>query len=309
MKNEIAYFYHLYPEQIKKKGNTYIFSYQSKKYTFTPYTRSLEEIEDLFLLNRSLVSQNIFFPKILQNIMNQALTFLNGKYYIMKEEILPEEKLQFTEVAYQMNYHFPFDKLKNIRRNNWPALWENKIDYFEYQREHIYQKFPKLSEGLDYFIGLTENAIAYIRMIESNFLKTTKDSLTFTRRRVRVSDTLSDFYNPTSLVIDHKVRDIAEFLKSCFFETDLSESEMEKYIKQLDLSDYGWGLFFGRMLFPSYFFDVYEKIINDKENEDRIIPILQKIDAYKDFLSSIQIFISQYHSIPKIQWLQKKEVL
>ncbi len=310
LKNEIAYYYHLYPEQLIKKGNTYFFNYQNKRYSLEPYKRNLDEIENLYLLNRILVEQNIFFPKLLVNVMNQVLTSINGRYYCLKEELLPQEKVRIEEIIYPMSYTLPVEKLKNIRRDQWAQLWESKIDYFEYQRSHIEQKFPKLVEGLDYFIGMSENAIAYVKTIEKTIPKTRLDTLTFARRRVKAKSTLSEFYDPLSFVMDYKVRDIAEFIKSCFFETDILETELEKWILSLQLSDYGFGMFFGRMLFPSYYFDLYENIINGKENENKIEQVLSKIDAYIEFLNTIALQITRRHSIPFPQWISsKKEVL
>ncbi len=310
MKNEIAYFYHLYPEKIIKRKERYVFENQGKNYVLYPYNRSLHEIEAIFALNQALARQNAFFPRLILNGMQQALTFLNGKYYILKEDILPSQNIHFQEVSYQMNYTFPQNQLKSIQRNNWAALWESKIDYFEYQREHIYQKFPILTSGLDYFIGLAENAIAYVKTVEKNVLKTGNDTLTFARRRVHVNDTLSDFYDPLNLVIDYKVRDIAEYIKSCFFDSDITGEVLENWLLQLQLSPYSWGLLMGRLLFPSYYFDLYEQIVNGKENEERILNVLEKIDEFREFLGNLQEKIRKDIKIPMVEWLQtKKEML
>ena len=64
------------------------------------------------------------------------------------------------------------------------------------------------------------------------------------------------------------------------------------------------------MLFPSYYFDLYENIINGKENENKIEQVLSKIDAYIEFLNTIALQITRRHSIPFPQWISsKKEVL
>lgn len=310
MKNEIGYFYHLYPEKLVKKGKKYCFQYQNKNYMLYQYTRALEELEALVLLNQALVNQNVFFPKIVKNVMQQALTFINGKYYLLKEEVLPLQKITWKEVIYQAPYLIPVSHLKRINRTNWTTLWEKKIDYFEYQREHIYQKFPILAENLDYFIGLAENAIAYVKEVEQNLKKSNKDLPTFSRKRIHANTTLSDFYDPLIFVVDHKARDVSEFMKSCFFEMDISFDEMESWLETIDFSTYGWGLFFGRMLFPSYFFDLYEAIVNGIEREEQIEKILQKIDRYQDALTLLQIKIQKKVRMPSVGWLNiKKEVL
>lgn len=311
MKNEIAYFYHLYPTKLIKKEKKYYFEYLGKNYTLCPYTRNLIEQEDLYLLNVTLTQKNLFFPKMIKNIKGETLTFINGKYYVLKQETLSEEVITFEQVKYQFPYLLPLYQLKNIARNNWPLLWEKKIDYFEYQREHIYQKFPKLVEYLDYFIGLAENAIAYIKEIEQQIPKKETDRLTFTRRRIHAQDKLPQFYDPICFVIDHKARDLSEFIKSSFFEMDISQKQILYWIEELQLSNYGWGLFFGRMLFPTFFFDLYEEIVNENAEENRMDEILDRMDDYQELLAAIQVKIRNKNHLPEIQWIHriKKEGL
>lgn len=300
LKNEIAYFYHLYPTSIVAKMQTYSFEYQSKKYKFCPYTRNLNEVEALFTLNQALTQQNYFFPKMILNVRQQILTDVNGKYYLLIEERLPIKQLNFKEVAYPLNYSFPQDKIMSLKRNNWSYLWQIKIDYFEYQREHIDKKFPFLMEGLDYFLGLAENAISYLNTIDKMCSKTNQDILTFTRRRVSVNDTLSEFYNPLNFVIDYKVRDISEFIKSCFFETDISVNQLKQWVLELKLSSYSCGLLLARLLFPTYYFDLYEQIVNGVKKEKEIEKVIRKIEDYIKFLIDIQEILQTKNQIPPI---------
>ena len=264
----------------------------------------------LLLLNEILTQENIFFPKIVKNIAGEMLTFLNGKYYVLKEDILPLKPLVFAQVKYQNRYLLPLNQLKSIQRSNWVNLWEKKVDYFEYQKKHIFQKFPYLVENLDYFIGLAENAIAYVKEINASVKKSETDQLTFTRRRVEADEKLSAFYDPLCFVIDHKARDLSEYIKSYFFQYELSTEEWKSWIRQIQMSDYGWGLFFGRMLFPSFFFDLYEKIVNRTTTVKEIDKILEKVDEYQEFLFLLQEEIHLQHKIPEVDWLSKrKEVL
>ena len=155
-------------------------------------------------------------------------------------------------------------------------------------------------EGLDYFLGLAENAIGYLNIIDKMYSKTNQDILTFTRRRVSANDTLSEFYNPINFVIDYKVRDISEFIKSCFFETDISVSQLKQWVLELKLSSYSCGLLLARLLFPTYYFDLYEQIVNGTKKEKEIEKVIRKIEDYIKFLIDIQEILQTKNQIPPI---------
>ena len=57
------------------------------------------------------------------------------------------------------------------------------------------------------------------------------------------------------------------------------------------------------MLFPSYFFDMYEKIINDNFAEKEIIPIINNIKNYEKYLKNIFYLINKKNRIPQVDWL------
>ena len=49
------------------------------------------------------------------------------------------------------------DSYKIISRTNWSKLWEDKVDYFEYQMGHLIKKYPILYNTIDYYLGISEN--------------------------------------------------------------------------------------------------------------------------------------------------------
>ena len=66
--------------------------------------------------------------------------------------------------------------------------------------------------------------------------------------------------------------------------------------------------FYGRLLYPSYFFDLYDEIINDNLQEDIINRIIIKNKDYEIFLKEIYFYIvNKYNKyIPEIDWLIKR---
>ena len=61
----------------------------------------------------------------------------------------------------------------------------------------------------------------------------------------------------------------------------------------------------GRMLFPSNYFDYYEKIVNDTIAENKIIEIIEKSEDYEYFLKVIYLKMKKKYQIQRIDWLDK----
>ena len=67
-------------------------------------------------------------------------------------------------------------------------------------------------------------------------------------------------------------------------------------------------MLYARLLYPSYYFDIYEHIMNDNESEDKLMPIIEKCDKYELFLKQAYYEITKYVNLDKIDWLIKKEL-
>ena len=102
---------------------------------------------------------------------------------------------------------------KNLDCSDWKRLWEEKIDYFEYQLSQFGNKHPLIRESFAYYTGYVEMAISLL-----NDLPKKNNNLVLTHKRIRGNSTLYDLYDPFNFVIDHKVRDAAEYFKSKIFE-------------------------------------------------------------------------------------------
>ena len=60
-------------------------------------------------------------------------------------------------------------------------------------------------------------------------------------------------------------------------------------------------------MYPSYYFDIYEVIMNNLENEEKLIPIIERADEYEDFLRDAYIEINKYAPIEGIDWILNKK--
>ena len=307
LNNTISYYYHLYPETIIKRKKKYIFEYHQVYYIFEPITRPLNEMEEILRLNEYSSFYNSSIGLIEKNIEGKYITILNNKYYVLISNRAPNRRIYFSDLLVVKDF-IPLNNFMLLKRNDWVNLWSKKNDYFEYQKEYIKTKFPILYYSLDYYIGLSENAISYIGQVEREMKPSERDHLVLAKKRVHYNDNLHEFQSPLNIVIDYKERDVSEYFKSLFLDDCYNEEEIINYLKKLPASGFGMGLLMGRMLFPSFYFDLYKKIVNDVIPEKEIYKIIDKSDDYEYFLRFIYFEINKIIKIPRIDWLHKDVV-
>ena len=298
MKNTLFYYYHLTPEKIIKKDNYYYFYLDNYIYYLYLVNRPLEYINELIMLTRTVNYGN--FMMIIFNVNKEALSIINNRYYILLRS-LKNDYFNINDIYNPTYCPKEVSNLKLLNHSSWNNLWSSKIDYFEYQKDYIKMKYKTLYKTLDYFIGLGENAISYFNATNSYLTKEFTDTLVISRRRVNLDDL--SFYNPLNIVIDNKARDSAEYLKYLFITDNYTYDFLDEFLTNLNYSPYQYGLLIARLLFPSHYFDIYEKIINESLKEKEIIKVLNRTDEYEKFLKYIYNFINKKKPILKIDWL------
>ena len=199
----------------------------------------------------------------------------------------------------------PFIGSKNLFKFDWGSLWSNKIDYFEYQINQIGKKYPILCDSLGYFIGMAENAISYVNYAIS---QNAKENLYFavSHRRIKESDTFFDLYNPINIVVDSRVRDISEYIKHMVINNINPWEDIKKHFLTTRYSYLEWQLLYGRLLFPTYYFDKYELIVSGDCAEEDIVSLISNTKDYEKFLYDFYIFSKNYVNIPGIDWIIKR---
>ena len=302
MKNNINYYYGILTDDVIKNNDEYYFYYNNHEYHLITYNRPYEEIKVLYELNIEMLKRNILVHKFIRNINNSIITYINNQAYVLIELCsYKNNKVFLNDIKYYQNFTQNIDYNKELLRNDWINLWSNKIDYYEYQISELGNKYKILNESIYYYIGLGENAISYLK----NNYNYEKNNYVVSHRRINVKKGSIEFYNPINFIIDNKVRDISEYIKESFFNDKLDIHEIKLYLNNINLSKNDYILLFSRLLFPSYYFDVYDEIINNNLNEEKIINIIEKNSIYEEFLRNIYIFIRKEKNIliEPIDWL------
>lgn len=308
MRNVLNYYYNIMIDKLIQTQKKYIFYDQQYQYIFLPYTRTLEEASAIYALNLELTKTSMLYQRIILNKDHQILTFVNQIPYILLQIPLIEDRLVTLDDLHYKNTVLP-GQLKSMSlliRFDWIHLWKDKIDYFEYQIEHFRKKYTFLMCSISYFIGLGENAISYIQNTLLEEKNTNYLNLVVSHKRVSTTDYLLDYYNPMSLVIDHKTRDIAEYLKSLFYNDCYKIEDIEMFFQYEKMNKTDYRLLFGRLMFPSFYFDLYDQIINGYQPEEKILAITNRVFEYERFLYEVFLIFKKHADIPSVDWITKK---
>ena len=299
MKNAIVYYYNLTPSDIHQRGKEFTFHINEVNYMLFPVERSEQDVKMLYELLFLLYQYGIYYHQIIPNKDNQLVTFINGSAYVLLRIYINDRRKVMLKDLDLLNNVILSGDLQS-KKMNWYDLWTKKIDYFEYQINQLGRKFPLVRESFSYFIGLGENAISLIRNVVQvqNYVS---------HFRVSVNDSLIQFYNPLNLVIDNRVRDACEYFKSCFFELNISLDQLflhiTNYIERNYLTIDECLLFLGRMIYPTYYFDMYEQVVENKIPEKNLLNIISRVDEYEDLLRKLYQYFKSIMTLPEIEWL------
>ena len=309
MKNAIIYYYNLNPSDVHQKNDIYYFKINNSKFFLYPLTRNTDELDSIFQINLELIKNGVFVHKIILNKDKNIVTNINNKPYILFNSAVKKNDLINMYDILELNKKTILLKDNTIlNKSNWINLWERKNDYLEYQVSQFGIKYPVICECFSYYIGLAENAIIYAKNTLTELKPGINDKLVISHRRINEKTTLFDLYNPLEFIIDYNIRDIAEYIKFKFFyNKDSLWEEINDFYNSNQVSQFASRLLYARLLYPTYFFDLYDEILDSEtENEESLVKILDKQEEYEEFLDDFYHFVSTKYYIPPIDWLIKR---
>ena len=128
--------------------------------------------------------------------------------------------------------------------------------------------------------------------------------IVLSHRRVGYPNYKLNFLNPLSFIFDLEVRDVAEYLKAMLFTCEIEEvlEELNTYLKIKKLNIYEAQMLLARLIYPSYYFDTYEKVMDKDEDSEKLVAIIKKVDEIEYFLKKTYELLSSYVNIDKIEW-------
>ena len=305
MNNAILFYYNLKPDKIINNNSYYYFYINNVMYHLITYYKNIDDAESIYKINNYMLSLGLPVHKIIMNKDSKIITYIDNVPYILYQINLSYNKnitLKDINIISKSSYYN-----KNLARDNWDTLWANRIDYLEYHINQNGKKYPIIVESFSYFVGMCENAISYIRNTYDEEKKEYTDNYVISHDKLIYNNNLYSLYDPLNIIIDHKARDLAEYIKLSFFNDNFNiYEELEEHFKNNYYSRYGIRLLFGRVLYPSFYLDMYDQVITNTLNEDKVLEIINRINDYEDYLKNIFIFLNKIYKIPEVEWLMKK---
>ena len=253
---------------------------------------------NIYTINKELINNTLMSEIILNKDKNIITTYHNINYILLKINCNINKDITLEEIDYLSKV-----KIVNNNKSNWGLLWSKKIDYLEELISENGKKYPQVVNSFNYFIGLSENAISYYNNIDID-----NNMMYYISHKVlRPTDKVDSLYNPLNIIYDYRVRDVAEYIKNSFW-TDNHNiyNELNNYLYKNNLSLNEVKLLISRVLFPSFYFDMYEEIFNYNKEEKILNNIINRIDEYEEYLDSIIIYFKKFYPIDEIEWLKKK---
>ncbi len=311
MKQFLKYYYNIDVNNICEKDYNYYFYNDNNLFYIEKNIRTKEEVNDLYEISRELNNKKFPVSTIIINKFGEIVSVYNDiEYILLLINVDTSSDIDLNEIS-KINKLIDLSKdKKNLYRNNWAYLWETKIDYFEYQIKELGYNKNIILNSFSYFIGLAENAISVANIAELKY-KNDIYEIGLSRKRIFYPNMTIDYFNPLYFIFDLEIRDVAEYIKSKFFYADEESiiSEFIVYLKNNNMSNYEANMLFARLLYPSYYFDIYEKIIEDKEEEEKLFDVLNKVNDYEIFLRHIYNEMIKKYNIEKIEWIINKKEL
>lgn len=288
MKNTIMYYYGFENISIIRQKRRKYIKHNNDIYIICRVYNEKEVLE-LYEITRGIP----FFYKFIPNKDGSIFTMYQDFIFVLlkindKSSMITQNK---NQISLDENKKYYLD------RSDWYELWTRKNDYYEYQYQHIKGKYKVIDESINYYIGLAENAISYIANIPINLKEQEKKGL-YPKRLLE-----SEYHNPLNYVIDYKERGLSETLKYLFLNKKYLSQNIENIILSYNCTETGYKLLYGRMLYPSMYFDIYDKVINDFENEKELVNVIKRLKEYEEYLKEIYRIISKHTKIKNIDWL------
>ena len=295
MKNFIYNYYGIYIDELKKDNEKYYFTYNNCNYMISLINNTdiIEEVYSYMLKN------NVETFNIVLNKDNNLYSTINNKNYILL-------KLHGI-LNYELNISdFKTTNISDKSGLNWGELWSNKIDYYELQVRELGIKHQTLLNTFGFFHGLASNAILYYNLTVAKFKE--PKIISISHNRIKYPCLLKDYINPANCLFDFNVRDISEYIKSYLFSNNYDIEYIIEILSRLNTNNLMFNLLYSRLLYPSFYFDIFDEIILNNKNDNEIIKCVNISNRYLNMLKEIYICFYKKYDMFKIEWLDKIKI-
>lgn len=257
------------------------------------------------------------------NIYGEWITSYKGAAYIVfrvsKFDQLEKNMHGMLLVSFhRSNTTYEFEPQSISSYGKWPMLWIEKLTHlekkiFEEANEHPNTYYSLLLDILPYLIGISENAIQYIRESEQEIRYDRGDQGTVVFDRYN-NQLLKPVIWPNELRFDHPSRDVAEHIRNHLIRKKSNKYEaVTLFIKEYEaiqpLSNFNRRLLYGRLLFPIHFFDLIERGFTIDDFDQQFNELTNLVENQAEYEKRLKHLFEEKglkgkkFSIPMLQWL------
>lgn len=291
MKEFIEYNYDLRCDDLAILNNLLYFKHLDKFYIISNFNR--DEVEFEKVLNY-LISNNLKSLKVVMNKKGSYISEFNGKKYVVMESDCENEIIDFPICIGGL-----------INENNyWNEIWENRVVQLEKHKSELSLN-KDIFYILNYYIGLIEICIYNYNLLIRKYGQ--KNGLSIQHNRIEFPMYSFSYYNPVNYLFDFEFRDFAEYLKMGFFYSDFSTDEAISVIDNYNFDNFSINMFFVRLIYPTYFLELYDMQNKNNVYSDLFYDLLKKSSQYENFiLKLITAMSSKYEIIIKYPFIYQR---
>lgn len=291
MKEFIEYNYDLRCDDLAILNNLLYFKHLDKFYIISNFNR--DEVEFEKVLNY-LISNNLKSLKVVMNKNGSYISEFNGKKYVVMESDCENEIIDFPICIGGL-----------INENNyWNEIWENRVVQLEKHKSELSLN-KDIFYILNYYIGLIEICIYNYNLLIRKYGQ--KNGLSIQHNRIEFPMYSFSYYNPVNYLFDFEFRDFAEYLKMRFFYSDFSTDEAISVIDNYNFDNFSINMFFVRLIYPTYFLELYDMQNKNNVYSDLFYDLLKKSSQYENFiLKLITAMSSKYKIIIKYPFIYQR---
>ena len=66
-----------------------------------------------------------------------------------------------------------------------------------------------------------------------------------------------------------------------------------------------FNLLYSRLMYPTFYFDIFDKIILEDGKDNDIVDILNMVDKYLDMLNKVYLKFKDRYNMLNVEWLNK----
>ena len=186
----------------------------------------------------------------------------------------------------------------------WKEIWENRVVQLEKHKSELSLN-KDIFYILNYYIGLIEICIYNYNLLIRKYGQ--KNGLSIQHNRIEFPMYSFSYYNPVNYLFDFEFRDFAEYLKMRFFYSDFSTDEAISVIDNYNFDNFSINMFFVRLIYPTYFLELYDMQNKNNVYSDLFYDLLKKSSQYENFiLKLITAMSSKYEIIIKYPFIYQR---